>query len=102
MNEYVTYYVNQHVMVGNYFFDFEGKKYQLVDCVGFAGMKSPYELYNDVPEGEEYSFEMYASAFDNEGEKCILYWAFTDIKDENEKHEEDYNYDIVDRVEYIS
>jgi len=79
--------------------NFEGKTYILTDSVYFAGILPPFEHYNDVPDGAEYSFEMACDAIDSEGTEYIVYWKYTDRKDENEKYEDAYDYGEPTRVE---
>lgn len=62
-------------------------------------MVSPCEFHKDVPDGAEYCFEMACDAIDSNGTEYIVYWLFTDRKDDNEKHESEYDYRNPTRVE---
>jgi len=60
--------------------------------------------YNDVDDGEEYQFELSASAEYDDGNPenenlttGTIYWVFTGTKGENDPELDSYNYDDVDR-----
>jgi len=81
------------------FVEFEGKKYILTMQADFTNrqMPSPRD-YNDVLDNEEYDFEMSASAVDENENNYTVYWIFTDIKGENGKELDSFDYDKVNRV----
>lgn len=79
---------------------FEGKVYNFTDQADFTSRLLGYGTdYNDVVEGEEFEFEMSAPALNEHGQECTVYWIFSDIKGDDEKELDQYDYDKVDRVE---
>lgn len=55
----------------------------------------------DVSDGEEFMFEMAAHAIGEDGNEYNVYWVFVDIKGENEKELDAFDYDNVNRVEEV-
>ena len=77
----------------------EGKEYILTSEADFTGRMLPHNNnYNDVEIGEEFDFEMSASAIDSEGKKYTVFWIFTDVKGESEKELDSFDYDNAHRV----
>ena len=79
--------------------EFKGKSYTLTTEADFTnGVLNYPKNYNDVEQGEEFDFEMSASAVDAEGNKYTVYWLFTDIKGESEKELDSFDYYDINRV----
>jgi hypothetical protein len=80
--------------------EFEGMEYTLTTDADFTSrMLEHSNNYNDVLEGENYDFEMAADAVDSKGKEYKVYWIFTDVKGEDAKELDSFDYDKVDRVE---
>lgn len=79
--------------------EFEGKKYILTAQADFTGRLLPgaYVNLNEAEEGEDFDFEMSASAIDKDGVEFEVYWIFTDTKGQ-EKELDAFDYDNADRV----
>ncbi len=56
--------------------------------------------YNDAFEGEDYDFEMVATATDDEGEQYNIYWIFSATKG-HEPELDSYDYRKIHRIEAI-
>lgn len=81
--------------------EFNGKSYTLTTDADFTnGVLNYPKNYNDVEEGEEFDFEMSASATDEEGNRYTVYWIFSDIKGD-QKELDSFDYDNIDRVEEV-
>jgi len=78
--------------------EFKGKTYTLTTDADFTGrvLEGGYTDYSTRENGENYDFEMSASAEDKEGNEYIIYWIFTCEDDEAEL--DSYDYDIIDRI----
>lgn len=80
-----------------------GKIYKLTEeafptnCI----LGAPYKDYNDAECGEEYNFEMGAKAVDPDGKECMVYWIFQDIKCDEQKDLDDYDYSEADNIKYL-
>lgn len=82
--------------------EFKSKKYYLISQAEITNRLLPYpKNYNDVFENEKFDFEMSTIAIDKIGNKYIVYWIFEDIKGDNEKELDSFDYDNVDRIELI-
>lgn len=79
----------------------EGKIYKLTADADFTGrqLDGPWNM-NDVQEGEEYQFEMAASAVGEDGKKCKVVWIFWKVKGEEWELDE-LDYDKVYSVEEV-
>lgn len=81
--------------------EYGGETYTLLDNAEPTNRLLPgnYDNISDVSDGEEYQFEMSCPARNENGDECIVYWIFTDIKGEggNEDYS-NFDYDDVDRV----
>lgn len=78
---------------------FAGKEYTLTTDADFTnGVLNYPKNYNDVEEGEEFDFQMSAQAIDSEGNKYTVYWIFSDIKGDNQKELDSFDYDNVNNV----
>jgi len=79
---------------------FDGREYALTDQADFTSRLLPggYINYNDASDGDEYDFEMSASAIDKDGNEYMVYWMFTNIKGEDAAELDSFDYDDVDRV----
>lgn len=62
-----------------------------------------YTNYHEAKEGQEYDFEMMATAVDADGNKYEIYWIYSNVKgdDANELDWYDYSQDEIDRIEAI-
>ena len=80
-----------------------GKVYRLMEDAfpTNSAIGTPYKDYNDAECGEEYDFEMGAKAVDTDGKECMVYWIFQDIKCDEQKDLDDYDYSKADHVEYL-
>jgi hypothetical protein len=81
--------------------EFDGKTYKLLDNAEITNRLLPgnYTNFNDVEDGENYDFEMSASAEDENGNECTVYWIFNDVKGESgETDLSNFDYTDVDRV----
>ena len=80
--------------------EFNGKKYTLTSDADFTNSVLNYpKNYNDAEDGEEFDFQMSASATDANGNECTVYWIFSDIKGESEKELDSFDYDNVHGIE---
>lgn len=78
---------------------FEGKEYHLQTEAEIDNRIIPGAVnFNDAGDDEEYEFEMSAKAIDDEGHTYTVYWIFTDIKGENGRELDSFNYGDVNRV----
>lgn len=79
--------------------EFEGKEYQLTSEADFTNRQLPGNWnFNDVEEGEEYQFEMSASAVDEQGKEYQVTWIFWKVKGEDFELDS-LDYDKVNSVE---
>ena len=78
----------------------DGKKYTLTGAADYTSRLLPggYTNYVDAAEGDEYNFEMIASAVDDGGVECTVYWIFSAIKGD-EATLDAYDYSTADRVQ---
>ena len=81
--------------------EYQGKKYYLTsDATPTGRISNQFTCYHEVEDGEEYTFEMSASAVDESENDYTVYWLFQDVKGEDGKNNfDEFNYDDVDRVE---
>lgn len=81
---------------------YQGKTYVLLEEADMTNrvLGGIYTDYNDAEDGETYDFEMKAKAADESGTECTVYWIFQDIKGEDGKDLDEFDYDMVNRVEY--
>ena len=78
---------------------FEGRKYYLQDDADFTNRLLPGRVnYHEISNGEEYDFEMSATVKDSEGNDYTMYWIFTNIKGEDGRELDSFDYDNVHRV----
>ena len=78
----------------------DGKTYTLTSAADYTSRLLPggYTNYVDAAEGDEYNFEMSASAADEDGVECTVYWIFADTKGD-EAPLDAYDYSTADRVQ---
>ena len=78
----------------------DGKKYTLTRDADYTSRLLPggYTNYVDAAEGDEYDFEMGASAVDEDGNECTVYWIFSATKGDVAELDA-YDYSIADRVQ---
>ena len=77
---------------------FKGNDYTLTTDADFTnGVLNYPKNYNDVEEGEEFDFQMSAQAVDTKGNKCTVYWIFSDTKGD-QKELDSFDYDNIDCV----
>jgi len=76
-----------------------GKTYTLTSEADFTSRWLPgeYTNYVDATQGDEYDFEMSASAVDEDGNECTVYWIFSDTKGE-EAELDTFDYSVAERV----
>lgn len=78
---------------------FNGKTYILTMEAEPSSRVLPYpKNLQDVAEGEEYDFEMIAYATDEDGNRYKVSWIFSDIKGEEGRPYDDYDYSTPDDV----
>jgi hypothetical protein len=78
----------------------DGKKYTLTNAADYTGRLLPggYTNYVNAENGENYDFEMSASAVDEDGVECTVYWIFSDTKGDEDPLDT-YDYSTADRVQ---
>lgn len=79
---------------------FNGKVYILTSAADYTSRLLPggYTNYVDAVEGDEYEFEMSASAVYEDGVEYTVYWIFSATKDD-EAPLDAYDYSTADRVQ---
>lgn len=78
---------------------FDGREYFLTTGADFTNRLLPFSNnYNDVCDGEWYAFEMAADAVDQKGIEYKVFWIFSNIKGENARELDSYDYDVADFV----
>lgn len=79
---------------------FDGKTYTLTSAADYTSRLLPggYTNYVDAENGEKYEFEMIASAVDEDGVECTVYWIFSDTKGDEDPLDT-YDYSTADRVQ---
>lgn len=81
--------------------EFNGKTYALTCQADYSnGVLDGVTNYNDADEGDDYQFEMVATAIDSDGERYNVRWIFDAIKGA-ELPLEDLTYSIADGIEAV-
>ena len=79
---------------------FESETYTLTDQAEPTSRLLPYpKNYHEVEMGEEYDYEMMATAVNDEGEGFYVYWILSDIKGEEREEFDWFDFSFADRVE---
>lgn len=69
-------------------FEFAGKTFTFITEAEPSSRLLPYpKNYHEVAEGEEYDFEMVAYAVDENKEKYMVSWIFSDIKGDGQEYD---------------
>lgn len=81
---------------------YNGKVFKLLEEANLTNrvLGGIYTDYNDAEDGDIYDIELKARAVDEAGTECTVYWIFQDIKGEDSWDLDDFDYGLVDRVEY--
>ena len=70
----------------------EGKEYTLAQVADYSNRVFP-GWWGDVQEGEEYTAEFSASAYDNDGNSYMIYWQFDSVKGQEPEDLSNYPWD---------
>lgn len=86
-------------------YNHNGIKLTITDDADFSNRLLPggYTNYHDASDGDKYDFEMQACAVDQDGNKYLVFWIYSNTKGEtaNELDFYDYSQDEIDRVEAL-
>lgn len=80
---------------------FEGKEFMLTGETDFTNrlLDGSFTNFHEATDGEDFDFEMSAPGVDAEGNEVVVYWIFSDVKNE-QKELDEHDYDNVNRVIY--